>query len=68
MSRTGHWRYRKNRAHLRKREDTCHICGGWIDPELKFPHPMSWSADHVVPIKDRGHNNGELRAAHLTHN
>jgi len=29
---------------------------------------MSWTADHVVPIKDGGHNNGELRAAHLCHN
>jgi 5-methylcytosine-specific restriction endonuclease McrA len=29
---------------------------------------MSWSADHVVPIKHGGHNTGELRAAHLIHN
>jgi hypothetical protein len=29
---------------------------------------MSFSADHVLPIKDGGHNNGELRAAHLCHN
>lgn len=71
MSRTGGWKYRRNRERLHRlhrREDTCHVCGEWIDPDLTFPHPMSFSADHVVPIKDGGHNNGELRAAHLCHN
>jgi 5-methylcytosine-specific restriction endonuclease McrA len=29
---------------------------------------MSWTADHVIPIKDGGHHNGELRAARLCHN
>jgi hypothetical protein len=29
---------------------------------------MSWSADHVVPIRHGGSNNGELRAAHLIDN
>jgi hypothetical protein len=29
---------------------------------------MSWTADHVIPIKDGGSNNGELRAAHWCHN
>jgi 5-methylcytosine-specific restriction endonuclease McrA len=68
VSRTGGWKYRRNRERLRKREDTCWLCGGWIDPDLTFPHPMSWTADHVVPITDGGHNNGELRAAHWCHN
>ena len=54
LSRTGHWRYRKRRAHLRKREDTCWVCGQWIDPDLVFPHPMlSWSADHVRADQER---------------
>jgi 5-methylcytosine-specific restriction endonuclease McrA len=68
MSRTGHAVYRRHRAHLKRREDTCWVCGGYISPDLTFPHPMSWSADHVVPIKAGGHNNGQLRAAHLIHN
>jgi hypothetical protein len=44
------------------------LCGGAIDMELTFPHPMSWSADHVDPVGQGGDNNGELRAAHLLHN
>jgi len=39
-----------------------------VRPDLTFPHPISFSADPVVPIKDGGHNDGELRAAHLCHN
>ena len=63
MSRTGHARYRRNRARILN-EDVCWLCGQWIDPELKAPHPQSWTADHVVPIYKGGSNNGELRPAH----
>lgn len=28
----------------------CHICGDPIDPTLKFPHRMSASTDHVIPL------------------
>jgi hypothetical protein len=40
---------------------------GGIDP-ADYGAAMSWSADHVVPIKDGGRNDGALRAAHLCHN
>ncbi|WP_088945733.1 HNH endonuclease [Rhodococcus sp. 1168] len=65
MSRTGHRGYRRNRARALRNSDVCHLCGGWIDPDLKYPDPMSASADHVQPVSRGGSNTGELRAAHL---
>ncbi|MCZ1070809.1 HNH endonuclease [Rhodococcus sp. A5(2022)] len=65
MSRTGHSRYRRNRNRIQRTSDTCHLCGEWINPELTYPHPMSFSADHVDPVGNGGSNNGELKAAHL---
>jgi hypothetical protein len=26
----------------------CHLCGGPIDPSLRFPDPASLTVDHVV--------------------
>ena len=28
----------------------CHLCGQPIDPNLKYPDPMSFEVDHVVPL------------------
>ena len=64
-SRTSHRRHRTNRARTIRNSDTCHICGQALNPELKFPHPMSTTADHLVPIADGGDNLGRLAAAHL---
>lgn len=63
MSRTKDRTYLKNRKRIRN-QDVCWLCGQWIDPELKSPDPMSWTADHVVPVSKGGHNHGELRPAH----
>lgn len=68
MSRTSDRTYQRNRRRLQKTEDTCWLCGQWIDPDLTWPHPMSFSADHVVPVGKGGHNRGHIRAAHLVHN
>jgi hypothetical protein len=27
----------------------CNWCGWPIDMQLRYPHPLSWSCDHVVP-------------------
>jgi hypothetical protein len=32
----------------------CWLCGLPIDPELKSPHPFSFSLDHVVPVSMGG--------------
>lgn len=44
-------------------EWTCHICAEAISPELKYPHPMSASLDHVVPVSRGGAHTLENAAA-----
>lgn len=59
--------YRKNRATLIKTGEVCQICGGLIDKSLKFPHPLSASVDHIVPVAKGGHPSSmdNLQLAHL---
>jgi len=43
----------------------CHICGQPIDYTLRYPDPMSFVADHVVPLNRGGADRLEnKRAAH----
>lgn len=63
MSRTSDRTYLRKRRRIRN-QDVCWLCGQWINPEYKTPHPLSWSADHVVPVANGGNNHGELKPAH----
>lgn len=48
---------------------TCHICSTGIDQSLQYPHPLSVSLDHVVPlIRGGAHSRANVAAAHLTCN
>ena len=67
-SRTGHWIYKRNRRRVLRAASVCWICGGELNPDLKWPHPYSSTADHVEPISEGGSNNGPLRAAHAVCN
>jgi hypothetical protein len=31
----------------------CWICNSAIDFKLAYPHPMSWSLDHAITVKER---------------
>ena len=69
MSRTGHRTYRRKRQAVLAGQDlTCAWCGKPIDKNLKFPHPMSPSADHITPVASGGHNLGPLQPMHLSCN
>jgi 5-methylcytosine-specific restriction endonuclease McrA len=47
----------------------CHICSTDIDPQLPYPHPLSASLDHVVPlIRGGAHSRANVAAAHFTCN
>lgn len=47
-------------------EWTCGFCGGTVDQDLRWPDPMSWSIDHVVPIAHGGaHLYSNVRLAHV---
>jgi 5-methylcytosine-specific restriction endonuclease McrA len=44
----------------------CGICGGPVDPDLKFPDVMSASLDHVIPMaRGGGHVWGNVQCAHF---
>lgn len=56
--------YRRMAERLKREEHVCHICGNWIDPDLKSPDPMSFSVDHLQPVAMGGELLGPVRAAH----
>lgn len=59
--------YQKNRRTALASADVCAICGLPIDKSLRFPHPMSATVDHIIPISRGGHPSDpqNLQAAHL---
>lgn len=47
----------------------CGICNRKVDRRLKYPHPMSASLDHIIPIADGGaHIRANVQLAHLSCN
>lgn len=56
-----------NKKKIRATETVCAICGKPIDLSLKFPHPLSSSIDHVIPVSKGGHPSdiANLQHAHL---
>ena len=61
--------YQKARRQLLASSDVpiCALCGKPIDKRLKFPHPLSASVDHIIPIAKGGHPSdlSNLQLAHL---
>lgn len=48
---------------------TCGLCAALVDPDLKYPHPMSPSLDHTVPLALGGaHAPGNVALSHLVCN
>lgn len=44
----------------------CHLCKQPVDFDLKWPHPMSRTLDHVIPISHGGqHTYENVRLAHM---
>jgi len=47
----------------------CGICGDPVSKDLKWPHPMSASLDHIVPVSKGGpHTRLNTQCSHLTCN
>lgn len=59
-------RWQKLRRQVLTEEPQCWVCGDEIDPELKWPHPMCGTGDHVVPVEAGGAllDRANVRAAH----
>lgn len=51
---------------MAKSNNTCHICTYQIDLSLRWPNPMSFSFDHVIPLNKGGSDLiPNIEAAHL---
>ena len=64
MARTGHAIYLRHRRRVIRDATVCALCDGELYPDLPWPHPLSTTADHIIPISEGGSNNGPLRACH----
>lgn len=59
--------YERNRKRILASENVCALCGKPVDKSLKFPHPMSATVDHIIPINKGGHPS-DIDNLQLCHN
>ena len=59
--------YEAARKRVLAAANVCAICGQTLDKSIKFPHPMSATVDHIIPIAKGGHPFAleNLQAVHL---
>lgn len=58
--------YEKARLKILKTQTICGICGKPVDFSLKYPHPLSATVDHIIPVSKGGHPSdiNNLQLAH----
>lgn len=58
--------YEKARLKILKTQTVCGICGKPVDFSLKYPHPLSPTVDHIIPVSKGGHPSdiSNLQLAH----
>lgn len=56
----------KARRVILSTQDVCGICGKPVDKTLKYPHPLSPTVDHIIPVSKGGHPSdlANLQLAH----
>ena len=47
--------YEKNKKKILATQEVCGICGKFVDKTLKYPHPLSATVDHIIPLNKGGH-------------
>lgn len=59
--------FERNRKRILAAGEICAICGQRVDKELKCPHPMSATVDHIIPVSKGGHPSDmeNLQLAHF---
>ena len=66
--------YERNKKRILATQNICGICGKPVDMSLKYPHPMSPTIDHIIPVNGpgglRGHPSSldNLQLAHFSCN
>lgn len=58
--------FEANRKIILATQSVCAICGKPVDKTLRYPHPMSPTVDHIIPISRNGHPSdiSNLQLAH----
>jgi 5-methylcytosine-specific restriction endonuclease McrA len=58
--------FEKNKKRIYATQTICGICGKPVDLSLKYPHPLSPTIDHIIPISKGGHPSdiANLQLAH----
>lgn len=62
--------YENARRRVLATQEVCGICGKPVDKSLKYPHPLSATVDHIIPVSKGGHPSDmdNLQLAHRTCN
>ena len=47
--------FEKNKKRIYVTQTVCGICGKPVDFSLKYPHPLSPTVDHIIPVAKGGH-------------
>ncbi len=60
----------RNKKKIYATQQICGICGKPVDFTLRFPHPLSPTVDHILPVAKGGHPSDidNLQLAHWTCN
>ncbi len=58
--------FEKNRKIILKTQTVCGICGQPVDFSYPYPHPLSPTVDHIIPVSKGGHPSAleNLQLAH----
>ena len=58
--------YEKARKYIFATQTVCGICGKPVDFGYKYPHPLSPTVDHIIPVSKGGHptDKDNLQLAH----
>lgn len=62
--------FNSNKKKIYATQTVCGICGKPVDFAFKYPHPLSPTIDHIIPIARGGHPSdiSNLQLAHFTCN
>lgn len=62
--------YEKNRRKILATQTICALCGQPVDKSLRYPHPLSATVDHIIPLAQGGHPSDieNLQLAHFVCN